>query len=282
MNKLTLAATLALAMGGYAMAQCGEPQAAPVAKCALFYDVTLNLKTTIAKQGSAWVQKDLCGEDTEYDAECYRVKGSRTIKGFIYSCDCWCIPEKQYVDVIDEQTGATNKVWNGAYVPGSFETNMGPFDGDTGWMIFLWENKTRIQYALGDEFQWDAFWRIGKKGRDLETAWYSVSEGYNPYGEGKFEAFSTFVGMGFSSVDKKGVVKSMKGNVVGWLSPPAFIHNKKECCPAFPFEFCNGEELFVDTIAFGSWKMKLNTKAAARIKVNVYDVPLPGWWVTPL
>jgi len=121
MNKLMLAATMAITMGGYAMAQCGIGTT-PTAACnPLVYDFVLNLKTTQAKPGK--VVKGACG--VEGETACYRVKGSRKLNGFIASCDCWCVP------VADDATGA--------YAPGTFSH----FNADT-WNVVLWDKKSQV------------------------------------------------------------------------------------------------------------------------------------------
>ena len=303
MNKLTLAATLALAMGGYAMAQvCGDlPQA--VTTCnPMVYDFTVKVKTTLPKHGKV-VEVTPCSDDKEVSYACFRVKGSRTLKGFIASCDSWCcenvpaqpaIPFQPAIPAIpaipafpgvpeldndglpvldadgnpvwiEEPRDAVPEVPEVPEVPAQAAqpaTIVANFNADR-WTVYLWEPKTRNVYAAADAFEWDAFWRIGKNNRDLETSWLF---------DGDFAALS---GMGWGSADKGYNVKSMSGNVIGWLEAP-WIEKGAICCEAFPFSFCEIELEDVDTIAFGTWKMKYNAKASAASKSGI--LPLPKWW----
>jgi hypothetical protein len=282
MNKLVLAATVALAMGGYAMAQCGDlPPAARVCN-PLVYDFNVNLKTTIAKPGKVVKIKNPCGDDpTVIDPECFRVKGSRALKGFIASCDCWCapnaaIPEFPGVQAeMDDGQGnmipAVDENGDPIWVTGQEPRPAVPagtfieFNEDR-WTVFLGENKTRNVYADLDDFVWDAFWRIGKNNTDLETAWNFASEN------------ASLAGMGWGKVNKAGIATAMNGNVLGWLEAPTYF-SKTICCEdgAFPFNFCSFDVEDVDTIAFGTWKMKYNAKASAASKATG-ALPFPKWY----
>jgi hypothetical protein len=290
MNKLTLAATLALAMGGYAMAQvCGDSPTVTTSCNPLVYNLNVKVKTTIAKAGKVVTLPGPCEDgQKEIDYACFRVKGSRSLTGFIASCDNWCcenipaqlaqpaIPAVPGVQATDDQDNllwtdddpplpvwAVEPIPEVPAVPASPATIAPNFNADR-WSVYLWENKTKNRYAQGEGFEWDAFWRIGKNNRDLETAWFFESD----------EAI--FQGMGWGSVNKNGIVNNMSGNVIGWLEAP-WIENNKICCEAFPFTFCDLEDEDVPTIAFGTWKMKYNAKASAASKATG-ALPLPKWW----
>ena len=245
MNKLMLAATMAITMGGYAMAQCGIIVPGPVTTICnpLVYDFTLNLKTTHAKPGK--IKTGPCGIENEPEA--YRVKGSRKLQGFIASCDCWCPPEKDDAD---------------KFIPGTFAGF-----NDANWTVVLWDKKAKLFYAdEADEFAWDAFWRIGKNpcgATDLETSWNLTGE------------YANLFGAGWGKVDKNGLVKNMSGNAAGYLHAPMWSKTgkKEDDCffvYAYPYSFCECFEYLDDvpTIAFGNWKMKYNAKASAVSKAS--------------
>jgi len=223
MNKLMLAAAVALAMGGYAMAQCELPQG-----CVLVYDFNVNLKTTLSKP----LKTVVCGM-----SDCYRVKTSRKLKGFIYTagdCDCWC-------------------------------------DGDAlndAWLVTLWEKKTKILYAEDGDFTWSAFWRIGKAKNELEIEWTFGEDGLmllTGQGFGKAD--------GKMAKNASGSVTGWTGAPL-WYK---LGKKAEDCtyCPAYPFDFCTKEVVDgAGTIAFGTWKLKYNAKATATLK-KTGDLPAP-------
>ena len=207
MNKLMIAATIALSMGSVAMAQqadCGNFN---------YYDLSMSLKTTAGKQVTLkW--KDCFGKHE--DNECYRVKGSAKMTGVIIADCC-------------------------------FE------DGD----VFLWTTKkvelnkikfNGILYADDAVALMDTY-RIGVPDKNLEAGDTEVNMAIGG-------AFVNFWAQGFGSWDKKNaVMKSADGSIVGLIPAPwcpcfdsiAFDCDMNEIAPAF-------------TVAFGTWKAKLNTK----------------------
>jgi hypothetical protein len=98
MNKLMIAATMALTLGAYVNAQCQIDE--PDYYCALVYNFVVNVKTTAAKQ---IVNKAQC--DIEGGVVCYRVKANRSFQGFIAYCDCDCgFQEEALVTLWDKKT----------------------------------------------------------------------------------------------------------------------------------------------------------------------------------
>lgn len=266
MNKLLLAATLAASLGGYVMASdCAEP-IRPVEACAIVYDFNVNVKTTVAKPGK--VVQVACQEDNE--TPCYRVKGSKSLKGFVALCGCVCEPvydgyETYTTNWLEDIVISVDTNW-------VTTTTIVGYDLNDAWSAVLWENKTKQVFVdVGDDFVWDAFWRIGKKNTDMEVAWTIDGD------------YAKLQGMGFGSVNNKNIVKSMSGNVTGWLGAPIYFDPKdkygyEDCgCEAYPYSFCDVDYLDgVDTVAFGSWKMKYNAKASANY-LNGY-LPVPKWY----
>ena len=239
MNKLTLAATLALAMGGYAMAadDCSPGvEKAPPGQ-ALVYDLVIKVKTTAAKPGKIKAVKgSLCapGGDADIDlnALCYRVKTSKTFNGIIYACTNYC---EDFVEVSQ---------------------------------MDLWNKKEKLIYADGSDVTWNAFWRIGKNLKIAELEWVSA-EGYG---------WSEMVAQGFGNWDKVHL-KNANGNIlIKFDAPVAYSKSNKPfipgtdneapvCdCVAYPWN-CSGGALLEDadwTVGFGTWKLKYNKKASAK------------------
>jgi len=276
MNKLTLAATLTLCMGGYVMASdCTVAPPTPKQE-ALVYDFNVNLKTTAAKAGKV-PKVSVC--DVAPDRGFYRVKSSKNLKGFIYTCSSWCVDYPPTAEIpassnlvweVDAQDPSiSNQVWE--VIQGTPGTPGGLGIAED-WAAVLWENKSKTAYAEDDPLEWDAFWRIGKNKTDLETSWILDND------------MVELNGKGFGKVNKNNIPTNMSGNVVGWLGPPTFLANKPknedECEPdvAMPFDFCVPSiELEEDTIAFGTWKMKHNAKASKAYNDRGV-LPYPKWW----
>ena len=98
MNKMMLAATLALTVGAFVKADtCGDYEDNYVAgPCALWYDVTIKVKTTGAKSSKVKIPCD------DPEILCYRVTTSKTFKGIYAACDCDC----------ESFLGASLYLWN--------------------------------------------------------------------------------------------------------------------------------------------------------------------------
>ena len=272
MNKLMLAATLALSMSAMAKAACGDLPPPVAVNCALVYDFNISLKTTVAKPGKPEVIKSLCGDPEEIEAQCYRVKGSKSLKGFINSCDCWCVPvelTEMVVTTDDQSVVTTNYVGTGVYGD-DYDTNL------DGWSVSLWDNKAKLVYAANDPFEFDAMWAIGKKNKDLEVSWFF---------DGADDVEMNASGMGFGALDiKNRRMKNANGTLVAWLSAPEYVDTKnklgyEDClCWGYPYDICTGEYLDdKGTIGFGTWKLKYNAKASAAA-ASTGALPYPKWW----
>jgi len=223
MNKLMLAAAVALAMGGYAMAECGIPQGCGP----LVYDLNMNLKTTLSKP----LKTVICGL-----SDCFRVKTTRKLNGFIYAgdCECWCDD-----DALNDS-----------------------------WAVTLWEKKSKILYAFDDDFTWTAFWRIGKAKNELEVEWEFESPGFvklTGQGFGKAD--------GKIAKNASGSVTGWTGAPLWYkLGKKA---DDCVYCPAYPYDFCTKEVVDgAGTISFGTWKMKYNAKAS-NVLAKTGDLPAP-------
>jgi len=95
MKKLMMFAAAMTIVGG-AFADCGETA---TNNCALVYDVTVSLKTTLPKSGSVTTSVS-CSDVT--GVICYRVPGTMALKGFYTACACDC----------DSFLGGTLTLWN--------------------------------------------------------------------------------------------------------------------------------------------------------------------------
>lgn len=123
MKKLLVFAAAA-AMGVSAFAACGEAPEVEEVNCAVVYDFKASLKTTKAKAATI---KFEC-EDAEF--VCYREKGSISIKGYYYSCECDC-------------------------------------DFKDGYDFLLWDNKNKEVVEATAE--WDWVDRFSKKANGVEA-----------------------------------------------------------------------------------------------------------------
>ena len=112
MNKMMLAAALALTMGAFAQAStCGDVDEPDFGPCALWYDVTIKVKTTAAKSKKVKIECD------DPDVLCFRVTTSKTFKGIYVACDCDC----------ESFQGASLYLWN------TKEKLIYAFDNEVTW-----------------------------------------------------------------------------------------------------------------------------------------------------
>jgi len=244
MNKLMIAATLALSFGAYVnAADCtptpGAPNA-PAPGSALVYDVTVKIKTTQAKlvKGKAGkAGSDCLPGKAGSDDFCYRDTTSKTLNGLIVACtnDCFGF-----------QDSAT---------------------------LTLWNKKEKAVYMESSVITWDPFWRIGKTGQKTELGF--SADGDIGMDEIAAQGFGTW---------KKGRIDKANGSALSKIVPPMLVAKKKalvingqdECyCVGNPL-LCDGnEDDAADfTIGFGTWKMKYNSKASAKFyKDGVLPLP---------
>jgi len=203
-------AVAALVAGGV-WAQCSDPV---VANCSQVYDFKASLKTTKGKAYSG-----------DCDDICYRAKGSRTYKGYIYSCECDC----------------TNFV--------------------SGSTLYAYDKKTDTE-IYGVPY-WMFLNAVGKSGMEAEGLF--VLSGY----------YQLLYGAGHGKFDDSGLLKSMSGNIVGYMEPPycAQLCTDGEYAVAYPA--CYWEP--VPTIpmpVYGSWSLKYNKKLSSKYSLGLWSPPV--------
>jgi len=123
MKKLMMFAAAMTIVGG-AFAQCELPTASN--ECALVYTFKASVKTTVAKA------------KIDCDEICYRNKGSKSLKGYLYVCSCYC------------------------------EDFMGGS---------LWFEDTKTDEVFEGGLGWSILSRIGKKSMDAEGFWTGGAQG---------------------------------------------------------------------------------------------------------
>ena len=155
MNKLMIAATLALTMGAQVQASNCSLTPPPPGSCALVYNLAVNVKTTAAKGKvvkAGWSDCEL-GDDGYV---CWRVKANRSFRGFVTYCGCDC-----------------------GFQDGAVAT--------------LWEQKTKSVLFFDEDMPFNTFWRIGnaeaKKSTAMEVNWviadFGQGMGYGTWNVGK-------------------------------------------------------------------------------------------------
>jgi len=270
MNKLTLAAAVALTLGATVKAaECNDtPITKPCDPAAYNFDVSL--KTTVAKGKS--VKASVC-DDTAAGYSCYRVKGSKSLKGWVVLCSCWCAPQDGVIVTVTT---------NGWISPDGTETNTtqvtdddiplteetttivpggGGYGTSTDWVAYLWDKKAKKYYAYGDEFTWELAGVFGKKKGEFEGVWTMEASGGDVGGE--------WAGAGYGEwIRKDQRLKSAHGTIVATLEAPK-VENKKaeeaeDCeCQAPLLDPCTLEaDDSAGTVGWGTWKMKYNAKAS--------------------
>ena len=239
MNKLVLAATLALTLGSYvnAQGQCELPTPGPTYG-ALVYDLTINVKTTKAKPG-----KEIKAGCEITDTPCYRVKASRTFKGLLAYC----------------------------------ATDCGGFQADAS--VWVWEQKSKTVLVDGTAAPFSIFWRIGHttlgKSKDMEVQWGFEDADYAFDGQG-YGTWDTSKGL---MKKANGNTIGLLAAPVLETNKPINDDGDCECVGLVYVCADGWQAEAVDTehtIAFGSWSLKYNKSASAKY-VDGY-LPFPKWY----
>jgi len=284
MNKYTLAAAVALTMGATVWAaDCTDT---PTVICdPAAYDLSVSLKSTVAKGKS--VKAAVC-EDTASGFSCYRVKGSKSLKGYVVLCSCWCATtDPVTVDVIETNWSNGQDLlpepgegdgWNPVITTNSFTTG-GGYETSTDWIAYLWDKKAKTFYAFGDDFTWALAGLIGKKKTGFEGIW--DMEASNP----GVDIPGVWTGAGQGAWDnKKKLLKNASGNFVVALAAPAVVNKKAEdeedcLCIAPWIDPCTlAADDTIPTAGFGTWKLKYNSKASKTYEREGIEPLLPKFW----
>ena len=240
-------------------------------KAAQVYDITVTVKTTAAKRGKLTPKQNPFVFET--DNVVYRAQSTQKWKGLVWGCDCGSIAGKW--QVIDETSGSVSG-------------------------CVLWGGKDDLLFL--DDMNWRLLNAIDKKGDKCEGTWTigELSE--------DSKAFLSFAGFGTLAIKYTSApcedpelnctsyLKSMTGNVAGWMPAPAITTagtpgtcifcGESEAGEegttdyATAWDFCPCEEYAdLETTAIsGTWTMKYNAKLSQKLKnsakiTNVYKFP---------
>ena len=256
MKKLMIAAATAAMVGGaFASAQV--------------YEYKLNLKTTTCKEGKAtkntyWtkIQEMEAGDEISY-----RTKASLVLNGLTWGCTC----SEALAGYWDTVCGNDNSLFG----------------------ITFWSKKTDAFLGgtyNGSAFAWDFINRIGKKANEVEFSLNLVPSDDVSEVEGQITDFDLkLAGMGSvtdkfvtddngTTLDCDSVIKSANGSVAGYINPDDGITVCNYCeeydVPCEVLQFCADccdhaadgfEPDETKTVAFGTFTMKYNKSAAAKL-----------------
>ena len=264
MNKLVIGAAVVLGTVFSALAE--EDRAAQV------YEMTVSVKTTDAKKGAVTPKKNPFVSVS--DSIVYRKQSTQKWKGLVWGCDCESLAGKWRV--IDETSSSVSG-------------------------CVIWNSKSNDILFL-DDLSWKLLNAIDVKGDKCEGA-FTIGDM-----EEESSAFLTFAGFGslvikYTSepcedpeLNCTSYVKTMSGNVAGWMPAPSLTTGGRKGTCVFCGEGDDGEEATTDasvawdfcpceeyadaslTAISGSWTLKYNAKLSAKLKnkasiVDVYKFP---------
>jgi len=247
MNKLMLAATLALSLGAYVNAAdpCTPTGTTTTTKDgALVYDVSVKIRTTraVAVTTKAIKGND-CSPGQDATGFCYRDVVSKSLSGFMVSCTNSCI-------------GFSDSA-----------------------LLTLWNTKERAIYAEDELVEWDAFWRIGKTAQKAEVAWNA--EG-NAVESMDAQGFGTWNRANGRLTNASGSILMVLDPPfkVATKKPIFGSGDDAECVCEADAWLCTGLWADADfTVGFGTWRMKFNNNASNRYFANGV-LPYPRNWAS--
>ena len=232
------------------------------ASSAQVYDLTITVKTTVAQRGK--VKKSHPFESST-DAIVYRKQSTKKWLGLIWGCNCDSLAGKW--QIVDDDAGSVA----GCVIWDTAKPNDVLFINDINWRLLNAIDKT------GDKCE--GSWTIGDMSGDSE-------------------AFLTFAGFGTlqnvytvrpcedPELNCTSYLKSMSGNVAGWMPAPSIITAGKEGSCTFCGEYDPGEEDSIDfatawdfcpceeyadigfTAVSGTWSIKYNSSSSKKLKNN--------------
>lgn len=227
MKKMLFAALVACAAGVYA--QCGTPEPGPSTGTTYVYEFKANLKVVEAKAIAA-------NNNTICEATCYRVKGTRTMKGLLIGCD----------DCADL------------------------FNGDSTF----WLTTSASKNLFVDEADYETsglFFGGPTAVRSTSAEMFFALEGVDTYSNGTEREFSLMCA-GFGT-QKAGVLRTISGNVVG-MYDGALCYDGDNCSTgtevdAIGFDPCTLEENdAAGDVTFGTWALKYNASLSKYAVTN--------------
>ena len=239
-------------------------------KAAQVYDVKITVKTTAAKSAKISSAKNPFIADS--DTIVYRAQSSQTWIGIIWGCNCDAILGSW--KVINQSQGIV-----------------------AGCVI--WDKKAPHTIIFDEDIHWRLLNAIDKNGNKVEGTW---TIGDSSDSSNAFLSFAGFGALQLSTVKTDGdssvadcmsYVKSISGNVAGWMPAPyVTIEGKKGACT-----FCNYEEDEEDSISYaaawdfcdcadfgdsdftavtGTWSIKYNSSLSKKLRnttsiLNVFN-----------
>jgi len=212
MKKLMMFAAAMTIVGG-AYAACTLPVVSN--DCALVYSMKVSAKSTVSKT------------KVDCDEVCYRNKGSKSLKGYLYVCSCAC------EDFLDTAS--------------------------------LWLEDSKYDQVLEGGIVWSFLNRIGKSEADAEGFWTASLEN-SVDSESDAFMYAVLYGAGFGKFDSKtGLLKSMSGNVVGYAGAPYCEKDCELGSYAIAYPACDWEATEeVPTAVSGTWSISLNKKLSEK------------------
>ena len=237
------------------------------------YDLTITVKTTIAQRGK--LKKNHPFESST-DAVIYRKQSTQKWAGLIWGCDCGSLAGKW--QVVDDDAGSV-----------------------AGCVIWKASKPNNVLFI--DDINWRLLNAIDKNGDKCEGSW-TIGDMSD-----ESDAFLAFAGFGTlytaytaipcedPEVNCTSYLKSMSGNVAGWMPAPSYTTAGTPGSCTFCGEYDPGEEETVDsatawdfcpceeyadigfTAVSGTWSIKYNATASKKLKSSatiVDAVKLPS------
>jgi hypothetical protein len=240
-------------------------------KAAQVYEIKITVKTTAAKKAKL-SPKNNPFVDGDLDSIIYRAQASQKWNGVVWGCDCESVFGRW--DVIDMAAQSVSG-------------------------CIIWNAKSPYTILFADDIQWRLLNAIDKKGNKCEGAW---TIGDSSDESNAFLAFS-----GFGTIDVKaeridgelenigcnGYVKSISGNVAGWMPAPSHttVGRPADCTfcgitdpgeddavdmsEAWIFCECGDIESVGFTAVSGTWSLKYSSSLSKKLSddtsiLNVY------------
>lgn len=225
------------------------------------YDLSITAKTTVAQKGK--LKKNHPFNPTS-DVVVYRKQGTRKWTGVIWGCECESI------------LGIWGPVSDSIQVAG----------------VAIWESKKPYSIILMDDMHWHVLNAFDKNGDKVEGAW-TIGESTDDSG-----AFLSFAGFGTLNIEYTvspcedpelncgSYVKSMSGNMAGWMPAPTLTTAGKPGSCTFCGDVEEGEDDITDmaeawiycpcldldstelTAVSGSWTLKYNASLSKALMKN--------------
>lgn len=200
---LTLAAIAAF---GTSLVHAADDGETDTDKEAQVYDIKVTAKTTAAKKGKLSLKKNKFIDES--DTVVYRAQGSQSWTGVLWGCGC------------ETLRGVWDTVGEGAEVVSG---------------VAIWNNKKPNTIVFLDDMKWRVLNAIDAAGTKVEAAW---TIGDSSDASNAFLAFAGFGALLANGAHEDCLysVKSLAGNVAGWMPAPTMTTpGKPGVCT-----FCSG------------------------------------------